>query len=54
MRRREFIVLFAGAGIAQALPASAQPRVARVGILVIGAATAARNLAIATELARMG
>jgi putative ABC transport system substrate-binding protein len=54
MRRREFIVLFAGAGIVQALPARAQPRVARVGILVIGAAVAAKNLTLASELARMG
>jgi putative ABC transport system substrate-binding protein len=54
MRRREFIVLFAGAGIAPALPARAQPRVARVGILVLGSAVAAKNLAIAIELARMG
>ena len=54
MRRREFIVLFAGAGIAQVLPARAQPRVARVGILVIGGAVVAKNLALASELARMG
>lgn len=54
MRRREFTVLLAAAGASCALPARAQQRMARVGILAIGGAVPARNLAIVSELARMG
>jgi putative ABC transport system substrate-binding protein len=54
MRRREFVALIAGAGVAHSLPARAQQRMARVGILVIGAAVPARDLVISAELARLG
>ena len=46
--------LLAGAGLSYAVPARSQQRVARVGILVMGGAVDAKNLAIASELARIG
>lgn len=48
-------MLGAGAGAAASLrPAAAQPRVARVGVLVIGRAPAVKDFNIASELARLG
>jgi putative ABC transport system substrate-binding protein len=53
MKRRQFIGLL-GSATLWPLPAMAQQRPARIGILIIGTAPAARDLALVQELARMG
>jgi putative ABC transport system substrate-binding protein len=54
MRRREFMLLLAGAGLSYSLPLRAQQRMARVGVLLLGGAVSAKDLAISSELARIG
>jgi putative ABC transport system substrate-binding protein len=54
MRRRDFIILIAGGAVTSVQPLHAQQRVARVGVLVIGGAVAAKDLKISSELARLG
>jgi len=55
MRRREFIALVSGIVVAPFGAESQQPaKVARVGVLVIGAAVSAKDLVISSELARLG
>jgi ABC-type uncharacterized transport system substrate-binding protein len=54
MRRREFISMFGGAVVTWPLAARAQPRLARVGILLNGRALLPADLQIVQELARIG
>jgi putative ABC transport system substrate-binding protein len=54
MIRRHFVRLLGSAVIAWPFVALAQRRMARVGILLVGGAKAPRDLAIYSELARMG
>jgi putative ABC transport system substrate-binding protein len=54
MRRREFVTLLGGMVVTSGLAAPAQERVARIGILLIGGRVAAKDLALSSELARLG
>ena len=57
MQRREFIALIGGAAASFVVPplrVRAQQRTPRVGVLVIGAPVAPKDLAIAWELTRLG
>jgi putative tryptophan/tyrosine transport system substrate-binding protein len=54
VRRREFICLLGGAAAASAHPAWAQPLLPRVGILLVGGTAAPKELALVSELSRLG
>jgi putative ABC transport system substrate-binding protein len=52
--RRDFGILLLGATLAGARPLRAQQRLPLIGVLVLGGAISARNLALSSELARLG
>jgi ABC-type uncharacterized transport system substrate-binding protein len=54
MRRREFIKIISGSTLAWQRAARAQQRSVRIGILLLGRAVPPKELAIASELARLG
>jgi putative ABC transport system substrate-binding protein len=54
MRRRDLIALLGGAAVAYARPLRAQQRIARIGILVLGPQVAPKELALVSELAKLG
>jgi putative ABC transport system substrate-binding protein len=54
MRRREFIKIISGSALAWPPAARAQQRSVRIGILLLGRAVPTKQLAITSELARLG
>ena len=54
MRRREFIKIISGSTLAWQRAARAQQRSVRIGILLLGRAVPPKQLAITSELARLG
>jgi putative tryptophan/tyrosine transport system substrate-binding protein len=54
MRRREFIEIVSGSAVAWPLAARAQKRSVHIGILLLGRAVPPKELAITSELARLG
>jgi putative ABC transport system substrate-binding protein len=54
VRRREFIALLGGTMVAPVRPAWAQQHIPRVGVLLVGGAATSKDLALASELARLG
>jgi len=54
MRRREFIKIISGSALAWPPAARAQQRSVRIGILLLGRAVPTEQLAITSELARLG
>jgi putative tryptophan/tyrosine transport system substrate-binding protein len=54
MRRREFIEIVSGSAVAWPLAARAQKRSVHIGILLLGPAVPPKELAITSELARLG
>jgi putative tryptophan/tyrosine transport system substrate-binding protein len=53
-KRREFITLLGGAALAGSTRLRAQQNIPLVGFLVLGSAVQAKNLAVSSELARIG
>ena len=54
MRRREFIAVLGGAVAVQARPAWTQPQVPRIGFLLVGGMAPPKELAVVSELSRLG
>jgi putative ABC transport system substrate-binding protein len=54
MRRRAVVAAFSATALGWLLPAGAQTRRARVGVLLVGRAAGVRDLPLAIELARLG